>query len=151
MSKGTKILTEIIAALFILLFLYTALNKLSDMNRMELTIAKSPIIGGKAKIVVWAVPIVEIIVAALLFIPRLRYYGLMASLILMLVFTFYVAGILAFAGRLPCSCGGVISKMSWSGHLIFNIAFSLIALLGVWLHRTNKDFIAINRDSRIPV
>lgn len=151
MNKRAAILTEIIAAIFILLFLYTALSKLSDMNRMELTIAKSPVIGDNAKIVAWAVPIVEIIVSALLFIPRFRYHGLMASFILMLVFTFYVAGILAFANRLPCSCGGVISKMSWSQHLIFNIAFSLIALLGVWLHRTHKDFIAINRRSRITV
>ena len=151
MSKRTKILTEIIAALFILLFLYTALSKLSDMNRMELTIAKSPVIADKAKLVAWSVPIVEIIVSALLFIPRFRYYGLIASFTLMLLFTIYVGGILAFAERLPCACGGVISEMSWSGHLIFNIAFSLIALLGVWLHRTNKDFIAINRRSRIPV
>ena len=151
MNKRTKILTEIIAGLFILLFLYTALSKLSDMSRMELSIAKSPIIGDSANMVAWTVPTVEIMISALLFIPRFRYHGLVASFILMLVFTIYVAGILAFADRLPCSCGGVISEMSWSVHLIFNIVFSLIALLGVWLHRSNKDFIAINRNSRIPV
>jgi len=151
MSKRTKILTEIIASLFILLFLYTALSKLSDVNRMELTIATSPVIGDRAKMVAWTVPIVEIIISVWLFIPRLRYHGLMASFILMLVFTFYVAGILAFADLIPCSCGGVISEMSWGQHLIFNIIFSLIALLGVRLYRSNKDFIAINRNSRIPV
>lgn len=151
MNKYAPLLIDIIAGIFILLFAYTALNKVDDMNRMELTIAKSPVIGDKAKVVAWSVVVIEIAVTALLFIPRLRYHGIVASLILMIVFSFYVGSILAFAGRLPCACGGVISSMSWSQHLVFNLVFTLIAAVGVWLFRKNKDFIAINRRSRIPV
>jgi len=46
---------------------------------------------------------------------------------------------LAFAPKLPCSCGGVIQKMTWGQHVIFNLFFTLLALVGIWLARKRKD------------
>lgn len=150
-AKTASIIIEIVSALFIVLFLYTALSKLSDLNRLQLVIEKSPIIGDYAVLFSWLVPISEIITSIMLFIPRFRYWGLIFSLILMLIFTLYIGLMIAFAGQLPCSCGGVISQMSWLQHFFFNVFFCLIAVFAIWVQNTNKLFIAINRSSRIPV
>src|SRR5258706_1617882 len=99
-------LTEIIASLFILLFIYTAVSKLADQTAFRLALHRSPIIAAYAGLVAWALPAVEIIIASLLFIPSARIYGLYASFIIMIVFTTYIGATIFFDPNLPCSCGG---------------------------------------------
>ncbi len=130
-----KLLTEIIAGLFILLFLYTALSKLSEFALFKHFLFSSPLIGKKAAIVAWVVPASEIIVSLLLFLPATRRLGLYASFILMLVFTLYLAYMIIFVPKLPCSCGGVISQLSWQQHLIFNVIFTILSVVGVRLYK----------------
>jgi hypothetical protein len=50
---------------------------------------------------------------------------------------------LAYAKHLPCSCGGVIKKLTWPQHLAFNIFFLLIAMTGIILQRkhTRKNIV----------
>lgn len=128
-------IVEIIAALFILLFLYTALIKSFQINSTVNVLQKTPLFSGIAEVAAWGLVIIEHIVAALLFLPRTRKVGLYASLILMIGFTIYIGYMMAFVPDLPCSCGGVISKMSWTQHLFFNLVFVGIALTGVLLQR----------------
>lgn len=136
MSK--KLVIEIISALFILLFVYTAVTKLNDFENFRNVLKSSPLIGDKALFVAWMLPIGELIVSLLLFMPRTRVLGLHCSLVLMIVFTAYLSYMLTAAPHLPCSCGGVLQQMSWKEHLVFNICFSLLALLGVWLNRKSR-------------
>lgn len=136
MSK--KLIAEIIGGLFILLFLYTALSKLSELELFRLVLRSSPLISGYANIVSILIPAGEILVSVLLFIPGTRRWGLYASFLLMLIFTLYLAYMISFTTQLPCSCGGVISGLSWKQHLVFNIAFSLLALTGTWLNRESQ-------------
>jgi putative oxidoreductase len=128
-------IVEIIAALFILLFLYTALSKSVQISNTVNVLKKTPILSGIAEATAWGVVIAEYILAALLFLPRTRKAGLYASLILMTGFTVYIGYMMAFVPNLPCSCGGVISKMTWNQHLLFNIAFAFISLTGILLDR----------------
>lgn len=132
--KRTTIV-EIISALFILLFVYTATSKLLGYDNFRGTIVKSAFLRPYVNIVAWLIPSVELIVSGLLFIQRTRLWGLFGSLILMISFTGYVGLLLAFEKNLPCSCGGVISEMSWTQHLIFNSLFLAFAALGIWLKR----------------
>jgi hypothetical protein len=67
--------------------------------------------------------------------PRTRKLGLYISLGLMMAFTGYISYMMIFIPDLPCSCGGVISKMTWGQHLIFNVFFMLLALTGILLNR----------------
>ncbi|KAA2240657.1 hypothetical protein F0L74_31415 [Chitinophaga agrisoli] len=133
MSK--KLMTEIIAGLFILLFLYTALSKLNEFALFKHFLWTSPLIGRKANIVAWVVPAVEILVSLLLFLPATRRRGLYASFMLMLAFTIYLAYMIIFVPKLPCSCGGVISQLSWQQHLIFNIVFTILSVVGIRLSK----------------
>jgi putative oxidoreductase len=137
MSKR-NVLVEIIGSLLILLFVYTAINKLLDISNFTSTMSKSPLIGSSASFLAIAVPVGELMIAALLFIPRTRLAGLYGSLGLMTAFTLYIGYMLSFAEKLPCSCGGVISKMTWNQHLVFNIFFTLLSLLGVVLERRRR-------------
>jgi len=145
------IVPDIIAALFILLFVYTAITKLIEHESFKTVLSQSPLIGINATILSWVLPILELFTATLLFIPALRKWGFASSLILMFLFTCYITFMILFARNLPCSCGGVISAMTWPEHLIFNIFFTTLAVVGLWVTYRNKLFIAIDRNSRTPV
>jgi hypothetical protein len=131
MKRST--IVEIISALFILLFVYTASSKLLGYDNFKGTIIKSAFLRPYVDIVAWLVPAVELIVSISLFLPRTRLWGLFGSLGLMIAFTAYVGLLLVFEKNLPCSCGGVISNMTWTQHLIFNSLFTILAAIGIWL------------------
>lgn len=115
--------------LFILLFVYAALSKVLDYETFSLQLAQSPLLSAYAEIIALSVPSLEVIIALLLVIPRFRILGLYAAFTLMVMFTAYIYIILNFSDFVPCSCGGVLEKLSWTQHLIFNVA--LIILAGV--------------------
>lgn len=149
--KKQEFIISLATAIFIFIFLYTAINKLADLDKFRVTIVRSPLIGDNAAIVARLVPVVELVVCLLLFFPRTRGIGLLGSLVLWVVFTLYIAWMLVYAERLPCSCGGFVSSLTWPQHLAFNIAGSILAAVACKLYYTNKRFIAINRSSRTPV
>jgi hypothetical protein len=152
MKKVNKtILTDIISSLFILLFVYTATTKLLEHESFRAVLSQSPLIGIKATIISWVLPILELFTATLLFIPTMRKWGFASSLILMFLFTCYITYMILFSRDLPCSCGGVVSAMTWPEHLSFNIFFTALAGIGLRFTFRNKLFIAINRNSRTPV
>lgn len=152
-SVKTKLIIDLISSLFIVLFAYTGITKLLQQDTFVLALNQSPVIGTNSALFAWLVPILELIVSVLLFIPKfqIRRIGLAASLILMLLFTFYIMFMILFADHLPCSCGGIISGMTWPQHLLFNIFFTILAGTGIWFSYRNKLFIAINGESRSPV
>jgi hypothetical protein len=98
-------------------------------------IAESPILQPIAPFIAWGLPLTEFLVSLMLIIPRWRLKGLYASLFLMIAFTLYIGAIMTFNKELPCSCGGIISLLSWGGHLVFNSVFILLAFIGVRLER----------------
>lgn len=151
MKKTTII--ETIVVLYTILFLYTAIAKLMDYSIFKEQLAASPMLAPVSKIIAAGLPWTEMFVAVLLIVPRWRLKGLYASLFFMTAFTIYIAFTLAFSKHIPCSCGGIIAKMSWKQHLIFNIAFIGLAITGIILtrkiykyqklqlpSRTNKDW-----------
>jgi uncharacterized membrane protein YphA (DoxX/SURF4 family) len=126
-----QIILEIICLLYVLLFVYAAVNKLIDVEKFQIQIGKSPLLTPFASWVAWTIPITEILISILLVIPKSRLVGLYASFSLMVMFTAYIVAILNFSSYVPCSCGGVLEKLGWTEHLIFNIAFVLLALGGI--------------------
>jgi uncharacterized membrane protein YphA (DoxX/SURF4 family) len=130
------IIIEIISALFILLFTYTALSKLTDYNLFRYQLQTYPFISKFGDLISWAVPVAELIAVVFLLIPKTRRIGLFASLLLMTGFTIYLTLMIIFGGKdLPCSCGGVIQRLTWSQHIIFNVFFTGLAL---WALRLQK-------------
>ncbi len=135
--RHRKVIIDGIAILFILLFVYAGFTKFSEGDRFYTNLYNSPLFGVKsiAHIVSWAIPALEIIIAALLVWPKTRLKGLYAALVLMILFTVYVAGILFVSPYTPCSCGGVITLLTWTQHFILNIIWIVLAILGIILLR----------------
>lgn len=129
--KRKAIYVEVIACFLILLFAYTGLSKLIERSNFEAVLWGSPIIESKAKIVSWAVVISELLTVALLIIPKFRRIGLWLSFFLMLAFSLYVTYMMVFSDHRPCSCGGIIQKMSWTQHLIFNWVVTGLTLIAL--------------------
>jgi putative oxidoreductase len=138
MSKYGNTIVEIIAALFIILFIYTAINKFSAIPQFQNVLRQSPVIGNMAYPVSRIIPVSELIIVVLLFFPATRTAGIYCSIFLMTAFTIYLVYMLVFSPWLPCSCGGVLSKMSWKQHILFNISFILLALGAILIGRKHK-------------
>jgi Methylamine utilisation protein MauE. len=134
-----NLIVEVICALFILLFTYTAITKFGDFSNFRYVLTQSPIIGQHAQWISWLLPVLELAIAASLFIRTTRRYGLMASFVIMIAFTFYIGYMLSFASKLPCSCGGVLQSLSWTQHLIFNIVFTVLAFAALRINRTTNS------------
>ena len=150
MLFNRQIFVHLIATLYIFLFTYTGISKLLDPVSLRLAMAQLPMIGTENRIWILSVPILELLIAIILFFPHTRIIGLFASTGLMIVFTVYIGYMLLFAADLPCSCGGVISDMSWHQHLVFNIIWILLGILSIWLSGHQQNIIAIIRRSRKP-
>lgn len=129
---------EIISSLLILLFVYTAVSKLLDYSVFQSQLSRSPLIGFMAGSIAWALPAAELAIAAMLFVPQTRLWGLYSSFALVALFTLYIGYMMAFVTNRPCSCGGVLKQMTWGQHLVFNIFFTLLALAGIWLLKKNR-------------
>jgi hypothetical protein len=133
--KFKSALITLAANLFVLLFVYTAVSKFLSFKLFELTLSHSPLISNYSSIIALLLPIIELVVACLLVFGKSKRLGLFVALILMIVFTAYILYMLLFVPNLPCSCGGVLKSMTWTQHLIFNIAFLCLALLSVIIDR----------------
>ena len=141
-SNYKKILLEIICILYALLFSYAAASKLLDYQQFRLQLGKSPLLSAYADWIAWLVPFVEIIISILLFVNLFRMVGLYAAYFLMVMFTTYIIIILNFSDFIPCSCGGVLEKLGWTEHLIFNIAFIVLAFIGIMISGNQKNYSA---------
>jgi uncharacterized membrane protein YphA (DoxX/SURF4 family) len=132
MKKETVL--EIIRWLFLTLFLYAAASKLMDYEKFEAQLGQSPLTTEHAVWIVWAVPFLEILIVLMLATPALRLLALYASYSLMVMFTTYIVIVTRFSPFVPCSCGGVLQKLGWTEHLIFNLGFVMLAVIGIILH-----------------
>ena len=138
MFKKKEIAVEIISFLFIVLFTYAAVTKLMDYQKFVVQIGQSPLLTNFAGILAWLVPGSELVFAGMLAIPRLRQIGLYASFSMMVMFTAYIVAILQFSKDIPCSCGGVLESLGWTEHLIFNIGFVILGMVGIFLNTPGK-------------
>jgi uncharacterized membrane protein YphA (DoxX/SURF4 family) len=136
-----NMIIEIISALLVFLFIYAAVSKLLDFDKFKYQLHQSPFIANISWFVAWAIPLGEIGISILLISKRTRIAGLYLSLFLMLLFTGYIFIMLKYSSYLPCSCGGVLSKMSWKQHLIFNLSFTGLSLWGImiYINTTNRN------------
>lgn len=136
-----EIFIEIAAYALFMLFAYASINKLIAYDIFVADLKRSPLLGRFATILSIFIPAIELLICGLLLVGRTRKIGFIASAALMLSFTVYVWYVLSFTKDKPCSCGGIIRNLSWQNHLIFNVAFLLIAITGAIVyfrkHKTN--------------
>lgn len=144
-----RLLVEIICILFVVLFVYAATSKLNDYQKFKVQLGQSPMFTAFAGWVVWLVPGIEIIISIMLATKKFRLPGLYASFSLMVMFTSYIFVITRYSDYVPCSCGGVLEKMNWGEHLIFNISFVVLGTAGILLYTPQPMKVGIVKENKI--
>ena len=144
MSKK-QVLIECVCALLIILFLYASISKFLDFKTFIDQMNNQPLPNSWTPFLVWAIPLLEIAISIALLFEYTRMLGLYASLALMILFTVYTGIILLhFFPYIPCSCGGVIQKLTWTQHLILNLFYIALSGIGIILqHRKSLNSIFI--------
>lgn len=126
-----KYFIDIVSYLFIALFTYAAFSKLSDYESFTIQLGQSPLLSAFAGWVAWFIPALEIGIAILIMFNRTRFFALVVSFGLMMMFSAYIFIILHYSEFVPCSCGGILEKMTWNQHLLFNLVFCFLAAVAI--------------------
>ena len=124
---------DYISYFFILLFCYAGLSKVMDFENFQVQLAQSPLLSAYAGIISYGVIVTEALICILLAIPKTRIFGIASSFAIMWAFTVYIILVLKFSDFIPCSCGGILEKMGWTEHLIFNFICVLAAGFATFL------------------
>lgn len=131
--------------LLVVLFVYTGVAKLADLSSFRNDLNGQVFPPGWVRGLVYLLPALEILVAISICFDRSRLLGLWAASVLMFLFTLYAALVLAGVfKRIPCSCGGVIRRLSWQQHFWFNTCFLAVSIVSI------KLCIHTNRGNRKP-
>lgn len=131
-----QVLQECISALLIMLFLYASLSKFLDFHTFIGEMNNQPLPNSWTPFLVWFIPCSEMLMCIALLFERTRLIGLYASLFFMSLFTIYSLFIVFnFFGRIPCSCGGVIKRLTWNQHIVLNLFFVALSISGIVLQR----------------
>jgi hypothetical protein len=132
--------SRVIAGLLILLFAYAGLSKLLEHAMFVAQLTKFPWINPWSNLLSWVVPATELATVALLFFPSAALYGFYASACLLIFFTVFLLCMLSLDIKLPCSCGGVIALLGWKAHVVFNLFFLLLSIMGIYLKMRSGNF-----------
>lgn len=139
--KHREKLIQVITISFILLWSYAAFSKLADMDKSRSEMLNQVFPTWMADVFYWLIPTIELGLCVLLVLTKTKLAGLYGSLILMISFTLYIAIVMTgIFGRIPCSCGGILSNMSYGTHLIFNLFFVALALLAIIIVKRRATF-----------
>ena len=139
------IIIETVSIMYVLLFVYAAVSKLLDFENFLAQLGQSPLLSPFADYVSVGVISTEFSIAILLSIPKFRQFALWGAVALMILFTTYIVIILNFSSFVPCSCGGILEKLGWTEHLIFNVVFVVLGVVAILLKSwTNRILIQLS-------
>ena len=138
-------LLNIICSVLVMLWTYAAVSKWMQFRIFVTSLFNQELPRWSIYPLSLVLPLGELLIAAALFFNEYRKKGLWASLILLSAFTVYISAILLhFFPRIPCSCGGVISTLTWKDHLWLNVFFLVLSFAGLATMRDhNNKFLRI--------
>lgn len=130
-EKFRSIVVVIICYLYAFLYIYAASAKIIDFENFRNQLGQSPLLNAFAGWVAILVPVLEFLIAIALFTVRFRFIGLLSAFMLMVMFSAYIYIILNYSAFIPCSCGGILEKMNWDQHFIFNVVFVVLGAIAI--------------------
>lgn len=130
MKISNRNIQESLAAVLVFLYIYTGLSKYQSLNTFQVVLGKSILIKAYSIPISLVLPGFEILLAIALAIPKTRRLGFLTSAYLLSAFTLYLLYMIKFSPKLPCSCGGIISQLSWRQHIILNTILIATSIYG---------------------
>ncbi|WP_394365959.1 MauE/DoxX family redox-associated membrane protein [Pedobacter hiemivivus] len=138
-NSAREITVFVICCTCMFLFLFSAFEKIVEHQRFYNGLSNVSIIGSKAEVISYFVPMSEVLISILLIIPKTHKVGLYGFTLLMGIFTAYIVGMWLWASRLPCLCNLIVENLSWGQHIWFNIVFIVLAITALVLSKTNIE------------
>lgn len=134
-----NILQQAVVWILVLLWFYTALDKLIFYSAYTLTMQGQIFPRVWLPLLIPAVPLVELLTGTMLMVSTLRLCGMICSLLLMISFTVY-AGLIFFGffPAKPCACAGLFRDLTWGIHFLVNLFFMLVAAFGIIVNRIER-------------
>jgi len=128
-SSPLKLLYNILQVFLFVLFCYATVGKINTFDLFVNNLEKS-LFFEDYNVYILALIIVGIegLIPLLIFFPVTEKLGYIAAFLLFFLFTGYILMMKLYSPFMPCSCGGLIEKLSWNGHIVFNI-FGMAASL----------------------
>lgn len=134
-SKWLKNIAGTICFAEAFLFMYTGCSKLLDHHNFARQLSAVFRWPPLYLLISYAVPLAELSVAIGLVFLYTRQAAMRCFTWMMLLFTLYVAVLLITFTNLPCSCGGIISSLTWTEHLVINCLLLAMGITGVRLQK----------------
>ena len=139
MKTGSRRISILLTGIFILLFIYTDLDKLIQFEASRNAFHNQTFPSELAEVLTIAVPVTELLIAGLLVFSHTRWWGYLASILLLTIFITYVGLIWVGAfPRVPCNCAGIIDKMGWGAHFWMNLLLIGLAVFGLQQEQREK-------------
>ncbi|MDN3594389.1 MauE/DoxX family redox-associated membrane protein [Zunongwangia endophytica] len=132
--------SKVLLFYFVLLLTYTGISKITELKTLYTTLINAPLYldNELATIGQWLIPISEIALALSISFKKTRKIGYLGITSLFILLSLYSGWINWFLPNKPCSCGGLISLLSWKQHVLFNLINLLLALTA-WYITEPKD------------
>ncbi len=142
MKKTITFIEQVIVSMLTLLWMYAAISKLGNLQTTILQMQKQPLPSWSTKVLAVGIPIVELGIAILLNIHKTRIMGLAASTVLISAFILYIVYVLSLNQKdIPCSCGGIIGQLGWRAHLVFNLFWLAICIVGILYYKRSTTIV----------
>jgi len=126
-----QLLSDLIALMFIILFVYAGWIKLLDHCMFRNQLTAFDYINSFAGFLAWVVPLIHLGLALLFIWPGMRLWALGGTFILLLTYSVYIILILYRGVNVPCACSGLFKFTSWAGQLVMNTLFLAMAAAGI--------------------
>lgn len=131
MKTVKKILPPLISFIFVVLFAYTVISKGVGFSNYLNQLEQSPRLEGYGEPLAYGIITLQTFTVILLCYRPLRLWGLWITFGTLAVFAGYIGGILLYSKNPPCTCIGLLEKMTWKDNLVLNIGLMITALTGI--------------------
>ncbi|HAE68874.1 MULTISPECIES: MauE/DoxX family redox-associated membrane protein [Sphingobacterium] len=139
-TRASHITATSIRVFMIIFWAWVALDKLWNLQGFHLALEQQPFPDWWAGILFWLLPLFELGIVVLLAIHTYKFKKhtffnpFLLSAFLLAVFTVYIGlGVAGLYAQKPCGCASVLSRLSWSWHLIVNLLLLFASILGLYL------------------
>ncbi|WP_430981144.1 MauE/DoxX family redox-associated membrane protein [Sphingobacterium faecium] len=141
LSKNKNIILGTFHYLIFTLLLYSAVSKIAGYDLFVNNLDKSPFFKGiNTNLIAVGVISLEILIPVLFFFNKTTKVAYLLSFFLFFLFTGYIIMMFLFSPYLPCSCGGLIEKLSWKQHIYFNIVFIIFSAVLYLIEKKDENY-----------
>ena len=131
--KTRKIIVEVICFVLLMFWFYEGVYKVAYWGSFSFYVKHAPIVKPVWQILAFGMPIGEIALAIMLFIPKLRTKALYISIGALMLFVFWIMSVYLFTHWLFWPYHALWEKPTWMQKMLISMGLAWAALVAVIL------------------